>query len=237
MRHPQLLLAASAAALAAAAYAISRSICARFSRTARHVDVGDGVAAKWQLQKAGDISRLRLVPAAAGEVAPGCARVSVCFVGLNFADVCACQGLYSATPSGAFTPGLEFSGVVAEVGADVRNVRVGDAVMGVARFGAYTQEIVVDAAQLFQVPDGWSLRDGAAFLCTSLTAWYGLNAIGRLRAGQIVALQSAAGGVGLAATEIALQMGATPLCIVGSEAKVDVLLRRFPAKQPRQARK
>ena len=114
-----------------------------------------------------------------------------------------------------------------QVGADVRNVKVGDEVMGVARFGGYTQDIVVDSRQLFAVREGWSMRDGAAFLCTALTAWYGLHNIGRLKAGQLVAIQSAAGGVGMAATEIVLGMGGVPLCIVGSEAKVDVLLQRW----------
>ena len=133
---------------------------------------------------------------------------------------------YSATPTGAFTPGLEFSGVVAEIGDDVRNVKVGDEVMGVTRFGGYAQQIVVDCRQLFALPVGWSLSDGAAFLCTALTAWYGLLKIGHLQAGQLVVIQSAAGGVGLAATEIALSMGAVPLCVVGSHAKVDTLLQR-----------
>ena len=219
-------VAAASAAVIAAAYFAARGIFARFSRPPQQVDAGPGTTSKWLLDKAGDMSRLHLVPVPASDVAPDCARVSVRFVGLNFADVCACQGLYSATPSGAFTPGLEFSGVVAEVGANVRNVKVGDAVMGVARFGAYTQEIVVDSKQLFHLPQGWSLSDGAAFLCTSLTAWYGLHRIGHLQAGQLVAIQSAAGGVGLAATEIVLKMGAIPLCIVGSESKVEVLLSR-----------
>ncbi len=177
-----------------------------------------GTPVKWNLDKAGDMSRLHLVHVPPCQVDSDFVRVSVRFVGLNFADVCACQGLYSATPSGAFTPGLEFSGIVAEVGADVRHVKVGDAVMGVARFGGYAQEIVVDNRQLFHVPEGWTLSDAAAFLCTSLTAWYGLHKIGHV--------QSAAGGVGLAATEIVLSMGAVPLCIVGSESKVDFLLKR-----------
>jgi NADPH:quinone reductase-like Zn-dependent oxidoreductase len=98
--------------------------------------------------------------------------------------------------------------------------------MGVARFGGYAQEIVVDNRQLFHVPEGWTLSDAAAFLCTSLTAWYGLHKIGHVQSGQLVAIQSAAGGVGLAATEIVLSMGAVPLCIVGSQSKVDVLLNR-----------
>jgi alcohol dehydrogenase len=222
---------ASAAAIVVAC-AAAASILRRLSRPPRNAEACAGKPVKWMLDKAGDMSLLYLAPVPACDVAAECVRVSVRFVGLNFADVCACQGLYSATPSAAFTPGLEFSGVVAEIGANVRSVKVGDAVMGVARFGGYAQEIVVDSRQVFHLPDGWSLSDGAAFLCTSLTAWYGLLKIGHLQAGQLVAIQSAAGGVGLAATEIVLAMGALPLCIVGSEAKVDVLLSRQALSTP-----
>jgi NADPH:quinone reductase-like Zn-dependent oxidoreductase len=219
------IVVASAATIVAVC-AVASSILRRFRRPPRNAEACPGKPIKWMLDKAGDMSRLYLAPVPACDLAADCVRVSVRFVGLNFADVCACQGLYSATPSAAFTPGLEFSGVVTEIGASVRSVKVGEEVMGVARFGSYTQEIVVDCRQVFRLPVGWSLSHGAAFLCTSLTAWYGLLKIGHLQAGQLVAIQSAAGGVGLAATEIVLGMGGQPLCIVGSEAKVDVLLNR-----------
>ena len=219
-------IAAASAALIVVVCAVARKLAARLSRPPQNAVSCAGKPVKWNLDKAGDMSRLHLVHVPPCQVASDCVRVTVRFVGLNFADVCACQGLYSATPSGAFTPGLEFSGIVAEVGADVRHVKVGDAVMGVARFGGYAQEIVVDNRQLFHVPEGWTLSDAAAFLCTSLTAWYGLHKIGHVQSGQLVAIQSAAGGVGLAATEIVLSMGAVPLCIVGSQSKVDVLLNR-----------
>jgi NADPH:quinone reductase-like Zn-dependent oxidoreductase len=82
------------------------------------------------------------------ELPDGFIRVDVRAVGLNFADIFAMQGLYSATPHGAFTPGLEFSGVVSEVRGQ-RAVEgwvpaVGDKVMGVIRFGGYTTSLVVD---------------------------------------------------------------------------------------------
>ena len=82
------------------------------------------------------------------EIPDGFIRVDVRAVGLNFADIFAMQGLYSATPHGAFTPGLEFSGVVSEVRGQ-RAVEgwvpaVGDKVMGVIRFGGYTTSLVVD---------------------------------------------------------------------------------------------
>ena len=62
-------------------------------------------------------------------------------IGLNFADIFACQGLYSATPQGGFVPGLEFSGTVLKVGKSVTAHREGDRVMGVTRFGAFTTEL------------------------------------------------------------------------------------------------
>jgi hypothetical protein len=114
-------LAAASAALIIAACVLARKIASRLSRPPPNAVACAGTRVKWILDKAGDMSRLHLVPVPACDVAPDFARVSVRFVGLNFADVCACQGLYSATPIGAFTPGLEFSGVVCEVRASPSN--------------------------------------------------------------------------------------------------------------------
>jgi NADPH:quinone reductase-like Zn-dependent oxidoreductase len=105
-------------------------------------------------------------------------RVNVRACGLNFADIFAAMGLYSATPKGRFTPGLEFSGVVSEVHPSVASnkgsgggskLKVGDAVMGVTRFGGYTTVLNVGAAYVRPLPKGWSFSQGASFLCTTMT--------------------------------------------------------------------
>ena len=104
----------------------------------------------WQTNKAGAIDRLKLLDDDLGLLEQGNIRVEVRAVGLNFADIFAITGLYSATPKGAFVPGLEFSGVVAEVSGITSDYSVGDKVMGVSRFGGYAT--VIDSAPEYLTP-------------------------------------------------------------------------------------
>jgi alcohol dehydrogenase len=184
----------------------------------------------WRLT-AGDISRLRLVrevlpPPAAGEV-----TVRVKSIGLNFADVFSCLGLYSATPKGEYTPGLEFAGVIEQVGPPAasgqqKQFAVGDKVMGVTRFGAYATHINQTTEYIYPLPNSWNFDQGAAFLTQALTAWYGLMDLGSIKAGQTVLVHSAAGGVGLFALEILQKLGCTPIGTVSSQSKVKFLSER-----------
>eukprot|EP00741_Cyanophora_paradoxa_P021757 tig00000241_g21000.t1 len=123
----------------------------------------------------------------------GHARIAVRAIGLNFADIFACLGLYAATPKGEFTPGLEFAGVVDEIGpasaegsaglagADDAPLRPGDRVMGLTRFGGYATHINADVRYLRRIPEAWSFAEGAAFLAQALTAWYALVELGGLK--------------------------------------------------------
>ena len=176
----------------------------------------------WQLPKTGDISRLQLVGDDLNEPDAGCVTVRVAAVGLNFADVFACLGLYSATPSGAFVPGLEFAGVIDAVGPSVDGLAVGQLVMGLTRFGAYATHLNVDARYLWPLPDGWSMAEGAGQLVTSLTAWYALRELGDLQPGQFVLVQSAAGGVGLAALGLIDRLRGEAAGTVGQAVKAEI---------------
>jgi len=174
---------------------------------------------------AGSLANLKLVdkplpPPAAGEVS-----VAVRAIGLNFADVFAIWGLYGATPEGVFTPGLEYAGRITAVGAGVTGVSVGDAVMGVTRFGAYTTALNIDRRYVLPLPEGWSMAEGAAYPVQALTAYYGLVNLGQLRAGQTVLIHSAAGGVGTFAGRIARQLGAYTIGTVGHADKIPYLER------------
>lgn len=171
----------------------------------------------WRIDRAGSLDRLTkrvesVVPLASGE-----ARVAVRAVGLNFADLFACQGLYSATPKGSFIPGLEFAGVVEEV----RDAPFtpGDRVVGLTRFGAYASSVNVNAAYLRPIREGWSFAEAAAYPAQGLTAWYGLVPLGAVQPGHLVLVQSAAGGVGLSALSILAALDARAIAVVGSEAK------------------
>jgi len=160
--------------------------------------------------------------------------IEVSHCGMNFADIFACLGLYSATPSGQFTPGLEFSGIVSQVHNDKsHSYKVGDYVMGVTRFGGYASHVLTTFHYIKLIPEGWELEHGASFLCQSLTAWYGLVHLGGLFPScfhrshletilgrkKIVLIQSAAGGVGLWALNICMFSEAIPIAVVGSNEK------------------
>ena len=95
--------------------------------------------------KAGSVKNLQLVESELAAPASGEITIQVRSIGFNFADIFAIWGLYGATPEGVFIPGLEYSGVVAKIGDGVTNVKVGDKIMGVTRFGAYTTHLNIDS--------------------------------------------------------------------------------------------
>jgi NADPH:quinone reductase-like Zn-dependent oxidoreductase len=177
----------------------------------------------YRMPKAGSLKNLTLLtetlpPPRAGEV---CVQVKA--VGLNFADIFAMQGLYSATPAGSFIPGLEFSGEVIAVGPQAGAWQVGDQVMGVTRFGGYVSHLNIDHRYVISLPPGWTFEEGAGFLVQGLTAWYALTVLGNLQPGMTVLIHSAAGGVGLLANRICKKYGAYTIGSVGQAAKVDFL--------------
>lgn len=177
----------------------------------------------YRMPKAGSINHLRqqteeLRPPMADQVC-----VAVRAIGLNFADVFAMQGLYSATPEGPFIPGLEFSGEVVAVGEAVQEWQVGDRVMGVTKFGGYVSHININHRYVVALPDSWSFEEGAGFLVQGLTAYYALTALGNLQQGMTVLIHSAAGGVGILANRICKKYGAYTIGTVGQPGKVDFL--------------
>ena len=177
----------------------------------------------WRTDRAGSLDRLRRETEEIAAPPPGHARVDVGAVGLNFADIAACLGLYSATPKGAFVPGLEFAGTVGAVGEDVTTVAPGDRVIGLTRFGGYATHVNADARFLHLLPEGWSVADGAALPVQAITAWYAINDLGACKARDAVLVQSAAGGVGLNALTILAGLGARVVAAVGHERKAEFL--------------
>lgn len=174
----------------------------------------------FRIDKAGSIGRLKKQTEAVAERSDNQVVVQVKAIGLNFADIFALQGLYSATPNESFIPGLEFAGEVLE-GPMAKGTRV----LGVTRFGAYTDHVVIDQEYLMQLPDGWDFADGAATPVQALTAYYALVPLGNLQQAQLVLIHSAAGGVGIWANRIAKALGARTIGTVGNGSKLPVLNR------------
>lgn len=195
----------------------------------------------WEAAHLGAVANLRQVSDPIPAPAPGEAVVSVRAIGLNYADVFVALGLYEAanelleaSGGGAFCPGLEFCGDVVEVGEDVRDVSVGDRVLGFSRFGAYRTAVVSPTRLLRRLPESWSYEEGAALLVAGLTAWHGLVELGAAREGSRVLVHSAAGGCGCAALSICESLGCSADAVVGSEHKAAFLRSRFPGGwQPR----
>lgn len=179
------------------------------------------------IAKPGSFDRLRLVDAPEPTPGPGEVKVDVRAVGVNFADVVIRLGLYESAKKYVgwpITPGFEISGEVAELGEGVEDLRVGERVFGVTRFGGYASQVCAPRSQLFRVPAALSHAQAATFPTVHLTAYYALREVLRTRPGQKVLVHSAAGGVGLAAMQIARADGLAPIGIVGSTHKRDVAL-------------
>ncbi|MCS7479349.1 type I polyketide synthase [Umezawaea endophytica] len=143
-------------------------------------------------------------PEAERDLEPDQVRIGVRAAGVNFRDVMNTLGMY---PGDAGLMGLEAAGVVLAVGSDVDRLAVGDRVMGMmdASFGPVA---LADHRMVCPMPDGWSFAEAAAVPLVFLTALYGLNDLGGLKPGESVLVHAAAGGVGMAATQVARQLGA-----------------------------
>ena len=179
------------------------------------------------IAKPGSFERLRLIDVAEPKLGPGEVRVQTRAVGVNFADVVIRLGLYESAKKYVgwpITPGFEISGEVLELGAGVSDLQVGERVFGLTRFGGYASQVCVPRAQLFRVPAAWSHVQAATFPTVHLTAYYALRQVLRTRPGESVLVHSAAGGVGLAALQVARADGLLPIALVGSSHKRDVAL-------------
>ncbi|SCL14162.1 Acyl transferase domain-containing protein [Micromonospora nigra] len=131
-------------------------------------------------------------------------RVQVRAAGLNFRDVLNALGHYPGDPG---PPGGEAAGVVTEVGDAVTDLRPGDRVLGVFT-GCFGPVAVTDRRLLVPVPDGWTFAQAATVPVVFLTAYHGLVDLAGLRAGEAVLVHAAAGGVGMAAVQLARHLGA-----------------------------
>jgi NADPH:quinone reductase-like Zn-dependent oxidoreductase len=162
---------------------------------------------------------------------PGEVRVAVKAAGINFADLLARMGLYQDAPKAPCVVGYEFAGDVESVGEGVTGVAAGDRVMGGSRFGGYSELVVTGADNLVALPDDWSYEEGAALPVGYATAYAGLIRYGSLREGERVLIQAAAGGVGIAATQIAKLAGAGEVFGTASASKHDAV-RAFGVDHP-----
>ena len=152
----------------------------------------------------------------------GEAVISVKAAGVNFPDVLIIQNKYQVKPPLPFSPGSEAAGVVKAIGEGVDHVKIGDRVMAITGYGAFAEEIAVDAARLLPIPDGMDFPAAAAFGLTYATSDHALRDRGELKAGETLLVLGAAGGVGIAAIEIGKAIGARVIACASSADKLAV---------------
>jgi NADPH2:quinone reductase len=148
-------------------------------------------------------------------------RIAVKASGVNFPDILMTEGKYQVKPDLPFIPGLEVAGDVIECGAGVDHLHIGARVLAFARFGGgHAEQIVLPAEIVTSIPPSMDYVTAAAFFVAYGTAHFALAHRGGLQAGETVLVLGAAGGVGLAAIEVAKMLGARVIAAAGSEQKL-----------------
>ena len=165
-----------------------------------------------------------------GTVGPDEVRLRHKAIGLNYIDVYQRTGLY---PIGDLpkTLGMEAAGVIEEIGANVKDFKIGDRVAYAMGLGSYSEERIWGTDRLVKLPDSIEDQEAAAMMLQGMTAYYLLNRTYKVRSGDTILIYAAAGGVGLIVCQWAKHLGATVIGCVGSEKKA-VLAKAYGCDHP-----
>ena len=142
---------------------------------------------------------------------------------VNFPDALIVAGKYQAKPPFPFSPGGELSGEIIAIGEEVKRLAIGDKVVGVTAYGAYAQEVLVDATNVIPLPRGISDEDlelAGSFVLTYGTSLHALKDRAQVQAGETLLVLGAGGGVGLAAVEIGKLLGLRVIAAASSAEKL-----------------
>lgn len=157
---------------------------------------------------------------------PGEVLVDIAAAAVNFPDLLILNGGYQVSWPLPIIPGSEFAGTVAAIGDGVSALKVGDRVAGSVAVGAFAEFVVVPAKTVWAIPAGVDFADAAAFRVTYLTAYHALRSVAAVQPGEWVVVLGAAGGVGLAAVDIATALGARVVAAASSEEKLQACRER-----------
>ncbi|MFV0475420.1 MAG: NADPH:quinone oxidoreductase family protein [Pikeienuella sp.] len=153
---------------------------------------------------------------------PGQVRLSVRAAGVNFPDILIVEGKYQHKPPFPFVPGAECAGVITELGEGVTGLARGDRVFVGISNGAFAEEAVAEADKVFRIPDAMSFEEASAINLVYGTSYHALKDRAQLKPGETIFILGAAGGVGLAAVELAKAMGAKVIAGASSEEKLAI---------------
>lgn len=148
--------------------------------------------------------------------------IEVSAAGVNRADTLQAAGHYPPPPGASDILGLEASGVVAELGADLTGWTVGQPVCALLAGGGYAELVAVPAAQVMPIPDGVGLHEAAALPEVACTVWSNLVMAAGLQAGQTVLIHGGGSGIGTHAVQVAREIGARVAVTAGSSPKLEL---------------
>ncbi|MEU8321079.1 NAD(P)H-quinone oxidoreductase [Nonomuraea sp. NPDC048881] len=154
-------------------------------------------------------------------VGRGDVLIDVVASAVNRADVHQRMGFYDPPPGAPPYPGLEVSGVVAAVGADVEQFKAGDEVCALLAGGGYAERVAVPWQQVMPAPQGVPLAEAAGLPEVACTVWSNVFMVGRLRRGETLLVHGGASGIGTFAVQLAKALGSRVAATVGSEAKAE----------------
>ncbi|MFV0495664.1 polyketide synthase dehydratase domain-containing protein, partial [Mycobacterium sp.] len=175
-----------------------------------------------QIRTPGDLQTLELTAFDRVPPGPGEVEVAVQASSINFADVLVTFGRYQTADGQQPQLGTDFAGVVTAVGSGVADLNIGDRVGGLSPHGCWSTFVTCDARLATVLPEGLTDVEAAAVSTASATAWYGLQDLARIRAGDKVLIHSGTGGVGQAAIAIARAAGAQIYATAGSDKRRQV---------------
>ncbi|MEO8486393.1 MAG: SDR family oxidoreductase [Betaproteobacteria bacterium] len=178
----------------------------------------DGEPRRAVVVEAGALESIRLEPFVPRQPGPGEVLIDVHATGLNFRDVLTALGQMGAPSGENYTPGGECSGVIRAVGPGVRHLSPGDRVVALAR-GSLGTHVTVPAHGVAIMPENLDFERAAGLPIVFLTAHYALEKLARVARGERVLIHAAAGGVGLAAVQIARGLGAEIFATAGHPDK------------------
>jgi NADPH2:quinone reductase len=147
--------------------------------------------------------------------------VAVKAAGVNFPDTLIIEDKYQYKPERPFAPGGEIAGVIESVGDGVSHLRPGQRVIASVMWNGFAEKAKVVAGRVIPIPEEMPFDEASALLLTYGTSYYALKDRGALKAGETVLVLGAAGGVGVAAIELAKAMGARVIAAVSSQEKAD----------------
>ena len=181
-------------------------------------DLDPGTPLRLESRERGHLDSLRFAPFTPPACGAGDVIIDVKAAGMNFRDVLKALALYPGEAPDARIFGDEVAGVVSAVGSDITHIKPGDRVFGLAVFGLATHTIA-RGGDVHPIPGNLSFEEAATIPVVFMTSWHALKNVARIRKGERVLIHAGAGGVGMAAIQIAHHLGAEVIASAGSPVK------------------